>query len=117
MKVPITFGTDLSNHDKMVEEGEGETYLRFRRDLAPGTVMWSVHEAQFTDGRTGVNRHLWFVCPCGCGELGTIAVTPPCADGWKWDGNETLPTLSPSIQTLTPCRWHGHLNKGVFESC
>lgn len=36
---------------------------------------------------------------------------------WKWDGNEQKPTLSPSVQKLSGCRWHGWLQGGVFRSC
>lgn len=116
--VPIVFGIDLNVHDKMTFEGEGSTFQQFRKDLAPGTVMWSVHEGQHIDGRKGETRHLWMVCPCGCGSISAIPVpTPVFPFGWTWDGNEEQPTLSPSIQKLTPCRWHGYLKKGVFESC
>lgn len=44
---------------------------------------------------------------------------------WKWDGNVTKPTLSPSILIndryyKDPKRrevWHGYLKAGVFASC
>lgn len=34
---------------------------------------------------------------------------------WGWDGNMDCPTLTPSI--LNTGEWHGHLVKGVLESC
>lgn len=30
---------------------------------------------------------------------------------WAWDGNESAPTLSPSIQCVK-CGWHGHIVAG-----
>ena len=42
---------------------------------------------------------------------------------WLWDGNEELPTLSPSIQSWTEIRgerlelWHGFLKAGVLSGC
>lgn len=36
---------------------------------------------------------------------------------WKWDGDEVKPTLTPSIQKLSGCRWHGWLQGGVFKTC
>lgn len=34
---------------------------------------------------------------------------------WGWDGDESLPTLEPSIHT--PGYWHGYLRKGKLVSC
>jgi hypothetical protein len=34
---------------------------------------------------------------------------------WLWDGNETKPTVSPSIHTIG--HWHGFLRGGRLESC
>lgn len=34
---------------------------------------------------------------------------------WSWDGNESSPTLSPSIHA--PGQWHGYLRAGKLESC
>jgi hypothetical protein len=82
-----------------------------RPDLAPGSAWW----ARGTDDQIACLR---FVCPCGCGSVGTCPVKPGFGSGhWTWDGNETLPTLSPSIFKLSGCRWHGHLVKGVFVPC
>ncbi len=66
------------------------------------------------------NVAISFMCPCGCGERGAITIRGPGVaerPSWSWDGNESAPTLSPSIQRNTPCRWHGHLIKGVWEQC
>ncbi len=70
-----------------------------------------------------------FVCPCGCGAHGALAFDNRPADylakhpdmavrpQWHWDGNHENPTLTPSIQRNTGCRWHGFLHAGVFEEC
>ena len=69
-----------------------------------------------------------FVCPCGCGAHGALAFDNRPADylakhpdaarpAWHWDRNREKPTLSPSIQRTTGCRWHGYLRAGLFEEC
>ncbi len=88
----------------------GET--AFRRDLPPGSIELV---ARGTDGAYSCLR---LTCPCGCGSVGTL---PFWKDGgnsvWNWDGNHERPTLTPSIQFLTPCKWHGYLKAGEFERC
>lgn len=84
------------------------------------------------DGATNPGDFWWtgdpavrlsFLCPCGCGDVGGVAVAPDPNDRggnhpvWKWDGNLDQPTLTPSIQFTTGCRWHGYLTAGVFRSC
>jgi hypothetical protein len=34
---------------------------------------------------------------------------------WGWDGNEVMPTLTPSIHTID--HWHGYLTNGRLVSC
>jgi hypothetical protein len=74
-----------------------------RKDFPPGKTY-----------RLKTDEHeVWyFICPCGCGGLGGVSIG---GDGWKWDGNEEQPTLSPSI-LLKPCGWHGYLVKGEWKS-
>lgn len=50
-----------------------------------------------------------FMCPCGCGQIRTVPTKR-----WNWDGNEDSPTLSPSIQVLNECKWHGFLTNGEW---
>lgn len=97
---------DLNVYDKMTHK-DGD---RFRRDLSPGSVMWQNKELP--------SRYLWFTCACGCGRVGCIPVsTNPLQGEWKWDGNETEPTLTPSIfSTGWPCKWHGFLTSGTWRS-
>ncbi len=35
--------------------------------------------------------------------------------GWGWDGNEDLPSLTPSLHAVGD--WHGHVKKGVMKEC
>lgn len=70
-----------------------------------------------------------FGCPCGCGQMMSVAIRRGSADGdrtWGWDGNENAPTLTPSIliyqmEEGTGRRigehWHGFLTNGEFRSC
>lgn len=43
---------------------------------------------------TAPGRSLWLWCP-GCEDSHRVTVDVPNA--WTWDGNETAPTISPSI--------------------
>ena len=70
-----------------------------------------------SDGR------LWFGCP-GCQRNGAIRCDyQKPADSPSWfvssgdlEKPETL-TLSPSINCVGCCGWHGYLTNGVFVSC
>lgn len=58
-----------------------------------------------------------YVCPCGCGAHGSIAFRGRGYDNrpeWDWDGDREYPTLKPSIQRNTGCRWHGWLTRGYW---
>lgn len=70
---------------------------------------------------------VWMDCPCGCGQ--PLAVTfsnpedglgPTRPDGPAWertgDTLETL-TLTPSIQRLHGCMWHGFITNGEARAC
>ena len=67
--------------------------------------------------------HIIFACPCGgeCAvEPGPRNVYLPVArekegNGWRWDGDWDSPTLTPSIQRMGGCNWHGYLTKGEFR--
>lgn len=69
--------------------------------------------------------HLLFACP-GCGRSGAIRAAhpkPPNGNGATWDitggslDDITTLTLTPSINCVGCCGWHGYLRNGVFESC
>lgn len=58
------------------------------------------------------------VCPCGCGEMGSINFDPNTpGPRWVWNGNQDSPTLTPSILRTVGCKWHGYLTDGVFKAC
>ncbi len=59
-------------------------------------------------------------CPCGCGDIIGIRHAETDLDKgacWQWDGNREKPTVTPSIQVIGGCNWHGYLKAGVFETC
>lgn len=58
---------------------------------------------------------LWYMCPCGCGTQGFLAIRPanPAHPSWGWDGNRDAPTLTPSVHHVG--HWHGFLRAGVWE--
>ena len=70
---------------------------------------------------TGVNPPKFigieFICPCGCGSLGSVNFDPirkaPC---WTLTGTLDKPTVRASIHQLN-CGWHGFLTDGVFKKC
>ncbi len=58
-----------------------------------------------------------FICPCGCGAHGSALFRGRGTDGrpeLDWDGDRERPTLTPSIQRNSDCRWHGHLTRGYW---
>lgn len=60
-----------------------------------------------------------FQCPCGCGNVGWLAFDngENPHPKWKFDGNLDAPTITPSVfNTGMPCRWHGWLRAGYWES-
>ena len=67
---------------------------------------------------------LRFRCPCGCGDLVGIPIRkrgeppehPPSKEVWEWDGDYDKPTLTPSIQAVGGCNYHGNLTAGVFKN-
>jgi hypothetical protein len=65
-------------------------------------------------------RGFAFRCPCGCGQESWLPVRqekePEIGRStWLWDGNETEPTLTPSVfQSGLPCQWHGFLRNGEW---
>lgn len=66
------------------------------------------------------DRGLFYLCPCGCGAQGFLPFRGR-AEGvhasWEWDGKRDTPTLSPSVLRTAGCRWHGYLQRGVWEPC
>lgn len=65
-------------------------------------------------------KRLAFICPCGCGTVGGVALKVNMADRggkhpvWSWNQNREKPTLSPSILFTSGCKWHGFLTEGMW---
>ena len=96
----------IFKHDLM-EYCQGDGF--YRKDLQPGNARW-------VDNESGTAA-LSYCCPCGCGAVNQIPVyTTPQGCGWSWNGNHEKPTLKPSLQMLTKCRWHGHVTEGKFHT-
>lgn len=102
--------------EKLLDWSKGEKRADgscYRVGLAPGLSRWS-------DGEPG-RAMLSFVCPCGCGSVHRVnAFTDEAAakaHGWHWNGNREKPTLKPSLQLHSDCKWHGFLTDGVFAKC
>lgn len=64
-------------------------------------------------------RVMWHKLPDG--NFGCIRLRPipgshsNASPSWQWNGNEEVPTLSPSVHL--PGRWHGWFRNGRMESC
>lgn len=60
--------------------------------------------------------HIIYRCPCGNGQLRSvpIATGEKQAHAWQWNGSVEKPTLTPSIQVVGDCGWHGFLTDGVW---
>jgi hypothetical protein len=103
-----------------------------RRKLVELNPRWVGH------GGEGVTQHgqpvprrervaISFDCPCGRGERVCVEFSNPVdgggptrSDGHTWhrDGDtfETL-SLTPSLQRMDECRWHGYLTRGELIPC
>jgi hypothetical protein len=80
------------------EKTAGAIQYRFRGDGALGGIA--------------------FFCPCGCGgESYLPAKGYGHSQEWEWDGNREAPTLTPSVQQVGGCQWHGWLRGGEWVSC
>lgn len=107
MKTTITFDARLQFIEDINVDESGHGHVT---GLAPGASWWIPN----TSGGIGALR---FVCPCGCGSVGCISVySGQPGHGWLWNQSMTRPTLHPSILMTTPCRWHGYLHYGEFQS-
>ncbi len=65
----------------------------------------------------GVTR-MWHKLPNGNFGVIYLRPIPPSMNtnpSWEWDGNETAPTLTPSVHL--PGSWHGWFTAGRMQSC
>jgi len=76
----------------------------------------------FVDRDGTYKDHLLFACP-GCGRMGAIRTYSGEKKPGAWkieagslDDPKSL-TLSPSINCVGCCGWHGYLRNGVYVSC
>lgn len=108
--VPIRWmpeGEYILDEDKRTVREDGEQWCR--ADLPPGSAEWSRNRQDEVVG-------LLFVCPCGCGSVGDLSIVSGYGGHvWQMTGTYDSPTLRPSIQKTSPCRWHGWLTDGVFK--
>jgi hypothetical protein len=78
---------------------------------APGTFCWRSQAATpYSPG----GRYLLYVCPRGAGYCG-VPVRPnvlPNGAGWHHDGDDDAPTLTPSVNCVGGCGWHGWVRAG-----
>jgi hypothetical protein len=102
--VQISFVKNILDEDKATLIGD----RWYRQDLPAGSAEW-------INGTDGAVAGLTFVCPCGCGNVGHVPVREGYGGHvWKWNGDRKEPTLTPSIQRTSGCKWHGFLNDGLF---
>ncbi|MEQ8340080.1 MAG: DUF6527 family protein [Marinovum algicola] len=59
--------------------------LRHREAAIPGSIYF--------DSRARGGTTLQFFCPCGCGQMGTVSLTPDAG----WNGAETNPPFADKI--------------------
>lgn len=81
-------------------------------DKEPGSFQYFTRHADELDVIAG----MIFICPCGCGSERLLDFRPHKSPSWEWDGNHVRPTLYPSVNGTTGCKWHGCLKKGMWIS-
>ena len=71
-----------------------------------------------TIGHVGDRVSILWVCVCPEGHMASVPlqVGPKEDHLWQWDGNKENPTITPSIQFLSGCKWHGFLTNGVWKT-
>jgi hypothetical protein len=103
------------------EVDKKRTVKATRTDDAWPDSGYTTPGAVFIDTEQTYKDQLLFACP-GCGRMGAIGAKAgkKAKDYWKIESGElTEPeklTLSPSINCVGCCGWHGHLRAGVFKS-
>lgn len=75
-------------------------------------------------GRTlylvGDSGHYWLAimkCPCGCGDVINLPMSPGARPCWRALVHNGKPTLNPSVHRTTGCRSHFILRAGRVVWC
>lgn len=82
-------------------------------DAPLGTFAW---RTEAPDATTPGGRYLLYRCPRDQGLCG-VPIRPnvlPNGAGWSHDGNDDAPTLTPSVNCVGGCGWHGFIRAGVM---
>jgi hypothetical protein len=103
----ITWNDDVNR----IEGHLDENAKWWRKDLPPGSACW------VRGYKTEKIVYIRFVCPCGCGAVHGVPVDKSFGSAWDFNGDYQKPTLTPSIQILSGCRWHGYITDGTFKTC
>jgi hypothetical protein len=82
-------------------------------DDPPGVFCW---RTQGPGNGTPGGRYLLYVCPRDKGFCGVPIAPNHLANGASWhhDGNDDAPTLTPSVNCVGGCGWHGWVRGGVM---
>lgn len=84
-------------------------------DAPAGSFCW---RQQGPGNGTPGGRYLLYLCPRGGGYCG-VPITPhrlPNGATWTHDGNDDRPTITPSINCVGGCGWHGFVTAGEMTS-
>jgi len=107
---------------KAVHVGAGTHLL----DVAkPGAFQFQKFDCSGVDDPATIPPEdgIWlgFCCPRTGKPCGSILVgngeKPADSPSWRWDGNIQSPTLTPSINCVGGCGWHGFLTAGEWQPC
>lgn len=108
--MPADFAEQLSERANPIGSNlpEGKTFPD-----SPGE--WQIRRFR-EDGETSLR--IVFGCPRQPGNVCGVPLLPkrlPNGAGWAWDGDIEQPTLTPSINCVGGCGWHGFVTKGEIR--
>jgi hypothetical protein len=113
----------LASPDPAVPHDARQKILRRVVDAVLGGNVAKNHfpnqpgEFQFRcEGENSANVKIIFGCPRRAGSSCSVPVKgealPTGAGPWGWDGNFEAPTITPSINCVGGCGWHGFITAG-----
>ncbi len=104
-------GLPINSVERLHDGAEWTTGGIRQAKFPPGSASWGI-------GTDDAIYTLQFVCPCGCQQIIHVPVSKQFdPKAWDWNRDQVKPTLLPSIQVLSGCRWHGWLRDGMFVTC